>query len=315
MGAVTAPGGLYRSSGAAGRHFRTAAASPTFTAAVLTLAERLDAALGYPDQFHFVDMAAGDGRLLAGVRESLPARHRPRWRWSAVELAGPPAGLPPDVSWRRTPPEGVTGMIVANEWLDTIPVDVVVDVGGPRRLSVDSRGREQVAGRPTRAELDWLARFWPLDGPGSRSEVGHRRDAGWHRLVRTLRAGAVLAVDYPAGPAHSPGGSLTGFRAGRQVLPRPGGDTDLTAGVVFAALISAGQTAGAQVCLLSQRRAVDLLAAARERSKTSRPMHLLGEMAAAGDRAELRLPSGLGGFRWLLATSPGVAARPLLGIA
>lgn len=311
MRAATEPGGFYRSTGAPGRGFRTAAGSQVFAAAVLDLALRVDDELGRPRPFHFVDVGAGDGRLLAGVREGLPERRRPRWRWSVVELAGPPPGLAPEVSWLATPPSGVTGLIVANEWLDTVPVEVVVDQGGARKLRVDASGQEMLAERPSPADLDWLARFWPLS-PGARSEVGLERDRSWRWLVSTLAAGAAVAIDYPARPSWCPAGTLTGYRGGRQVPPRPTGDTDLTAGVVFAALVGAGRRRDGDALLVSQRRALELLGGPVERRREG-ATDLLAQLSLAGERTELRRRDGFGAFRWLVQTGGGIAARPLLG--
>src|SRR5262249_57339305 len=43
----------------------------------------------------------------------------------AVELAPRPAGLDPRIGWQPTPPAGITRPVLATEWLDYIPLDVV----------------------------------------------------------------------------------------------------------------------------------------------------------------------------------------------
>ncbi|NEC53028.1 hypothetical protein G3I18_31425, partial [Actinospica acidiphila] len=61
-----------------------------------------------------------------------------RVRPYAVELAARPPGLDDRIVWRDEPPEGVTGLLFANEWLDNVPVDVAeVDASGtPRYVRV-----------------------------------------------------------------------------------------------------------------------------------------------------------------------------------
>jgi SAM-dependent MidA family methyltransferase len=76
--ALYGEGGFYLAAGAPATAFRTAArASPLWAAAMLALASRVDAALGFPAEFSVVDVGAGGGELLAGLAGSAPAR------WSA----------------------------------------------------------------------------------------------------------------------------------------------------------------------------------------------------------------------------------------
>jgi hypothetical protein len=106
---------------------------------VRRLAGLVDDALGHPDPFDVVDVGAGRGELLSGLAD-VP----PRWRLTGVDLAPDPGRRTrgPGVGWRADVPP-VTGLLIANEWLDDVPLEVTFD--GRRVLG--RRGRHRVAGR------------------------------------------------------------------------------------------------------------------------------------------------------------------------
>src|SRR5262249_57660956 len=67
----------------------------------------------------------------------------------AVELAPRPAGLDPRIGWQPTPPAGITGLVIASEWLDNIPLDVVeLTAAGPALVLVDPATAAEPARRP-----------------------------------------------------------------------------------------------------------------------------------------------------------------------
>src|SRR4051794_26713566 len=107
-------------------HFRTSVhASPLFAGALLQLVERIDAALGRPRRFDLVDVGAGRGELLGTLFALLPGDLAGRARLTGVEVAPRPPGLDPAIGWRRDVPGDVVGLLVATEWLDNVPLDVV----------------------------------------------------------------------------------------------------------------------------------------------------------------------------------------------
>lgn len=328
------PDGFYAEHGAAGRHFATSAGRELYAVALLELLCRVDRALGRPDRLDLVDIGAGDGGLLHRMHRLAPPHLAGRLICTAVELSAAPHPLPGWLTWTNQLPSGVTGLITANEWLDTQPVQVVVDIGtGPRVVEVDPAGRERLAGRPTEAESDWLARHWPLTGPGSRAEVGVHRDTAWSRAVAALDRGAALAVDYPVlRPGHGLG-TLTGFRAGREVRPVPDGNSDITAAVVFGSVAAAGAaTAGAATAGVAAAGAAAAgVAAAPPGTASTRQMtqrralpglwrggadatggSTAHRLALHGQAAELCDRAGLGAHRWLCQTV-GICGRNLLG--
>ncbi|MFF5718724.1 SAM-dependent methyltransferase [Streptomyces buecherae] len=190
--ALYGPGGFYhRPEGPAG-HFRTSVhASPLYARAVATLLTRVDAALGHPAELALLDVGAGRGELLTGVLDALtPPGQRgagersgagagdlvARLRPCAVERAQRPAGLDPRVEWRDDlpAPGSLTGLLIANEWLDNVPVDVVevAPDGVPRQVRVAPDGTEELGDPLPPADAAWLADWWPWP-----EEPGHGWDA------------------------------------------------------------------------------------------------------------------------------------------
>lgn len=295
--ALYGEGGFYRPAGTPARHFRTSAGATTqWAGAVARLASRVDAALGEPADFTVVDMGAGGGELVAGLAGVAP----PRWRLLGVDVADRPEAMPARVEWRAEPPETFTGLLIAVEWLDVVPLDVVEQTdAGPRLVEVAADGRERCVAAPDAADTAWLARWWTPADVGDRAEVGRSRDDAWRAAVRRLARGAAVAVDYAVVVARDVAGTLTGYREGRQVLPVPDGSCDLTAHVLFESCAAAAQADDTLV--LSQRDALRRLG-----MQARRPVHegdaraYLEALSAAGEAAELLDPSGLGGFTWLV---------------
>lgn len=318
--ALYGPGGFYRDGPGPSAHFRTSVhVSPRFAEALVTLLHEVDAALGRPGTVDLVDVGAGRGELLTGMLNAAPPGLAGRLRCTAVELAARPDDLDPRIAWRSEPPARITGLAIANEWLDNVPVDVVEVTGdGPRVVLVDpGSGAERTGGPPPADDNAWLARWWPLRDPGARAEVGRHRCTAWAGLVRRLRRGMALAVDYGHDRAGRPAcGSLTGYRDGRLVPPVPDGRCDITAHVALDACAAAGQGAGAaDTFLTTQRTALRSLGVTGTRPPLglahSDPARYVRELSGASTSAELLSPDGLGAFTWL-AQSMGIALpRPL----
>lgn len=273
-------------------HFRTSAhASPLFAQALLRLLERVDRALGRPDRLDVVDVGAGRGELLRQLQSAAAPGLASRLRPVAVELAP---------GFERSIPDGVTGLLLATEWLDNLPLDVAeVDSGGVARyVLVDPGSGEEALGEPVAgADADWLDRWWPLTVPGTRAEIGRPRDEAWAAAVRRVLRGAALAVDYGhVAGARPPLGTLTGFRDGREVPPVPDGTCDLTAHVAVDALGDGH--------LVTQREALRALGVSGRRPPRALaerdPAGYLRRLATAGAAAELTDPAGLGAHYWLL---------------
>ncbi|GGY44344.1 SAM-dependent methyltransferase [Streptomyces omiyaensis] len=301
--ALYGPGGFFlRPEGPAG-HFRTSVhASPLFAAAVARLlvatAEELAA-----DEVALVDMGAGRGELVAGVLAAVPDGLRVRAY--AVERAARPDGLDPRVEWTGRPPRGVRGLLFANEWLDNVPVDVaeVDEDGTVRYVEVRADGTERPGAPVDGPDAAWLARWWPLSEPGERAEIGRPRDEAWAAAVGSLAAGRAVAVDYGhLRGSRPPFGTLTGFRAGREVAPVPDGTGDLTAHVALDAC-AAAVPARVAAELTTQREALHRLGVSGGRPPlalaSTDPAAYVRALSAAGEAAELTARGGLGDFLWL----------------
>ncbi|MBG6101094.1 SAM-dependent MidA family methyltransferase [Micromonospora vinacea] len=86
-----------------------------------------------------------------------------RIRFTAVEYAHRPESLPEEIDWTSEIPAGITGVLLATEWLDNVPLDVAVHTeDGWRYVLVDPHtGAESVGGPVSADDLDWLTTWWP----------------------------------------------------------------------------------------------------------------------------------------------------------
>jgi SAM-dependent MidA family methyltransferase len=286
-------------------HFRTSVhASPLFARALARLIGWVDAELGHPDVFDLVDVGAGRGELITVLPAILPGSLTARIRATGVEVVPRPSGLDPAVHWRRDVPAGITGLLVATEWLDNVPLDIVEtdERGRLRKVLVDrATGTETLGAEADPADRFWTSRWWP--GPG-RIEVGWPRDVAWAEAVGSVRRGAALCVDYGHVRAERPVlGTLTGYRQGRQVTPVPDGGCDVTAHVAMDAVAYA---TGVPHRMMRQREALRALGVDGSRpplelARTD-PAGYLRALSDAGAAAELTDPAGLGGHWWLWHT-------------
>ncbi|MEU9509487.1 SAM-dependent methyltransferase [Micromonospora sp. NPDC048170] len=354
--ALYGPGGFFVSGSGPAAHFRTSVhASPAFAAALLRLVEQVDTVLGHPDRLDVVDVGAGRGELLRALSAAMEAAAHPapvapgsarpspaavlplarRVRLTAVERAPRPDGLSVTINWLDDVPDGITGVLLATEWLDNVPLDVAVHTDGWRYLLVDpASGEETVGDRVDPADADWLDRWWPAPTAGAsaegatatgatvehtsgtdragsgfraatRAEIGRTRDEAWASAVRHVDRGVALAVDYGHLRGGRPvDGTLTGYRGGRQVPPVPDGSCDVTAHVAVDSVASAGaEVARCAYDLVSQREALRALGADGGRPPLSLaandPAGYVRALAAASAVAELTDPAGLGGHWWL----------------
>ncbi len=313
--ALYGPDGFYRQPAGPARHFRTSAhASTGLAVAVLVLLRAVDDALGRPARLDLVDVGAGRGELLDTVRRLAEPALAARTALLAVEAATRPPGLAADIGWSHRLPARVSGLLLANEWLDVVPVDVAQRTReGVRLVLVDpATGVESVGGEPAPQDAAWLQRWWPLDDQpvGSRAEVGRPRDAAWASVVARLDRGLAVASDYAHGLDQRASGAfgagtLAGYRDGRRVQPIPDGSCDVTAHVALDACAAVGASAGATATVLTNQRAALLALGLDPRAPDPAlarcdPVGYRDRLARASEAAELVDPGGLGGFGWLV---------------
>ena len=307
--ALYGEGGFYRRTGGPAAHFRTSVhASPLFAEALLRLARTTGLRT-------VVDVGSGRGELLAQLHEWDPGL-----RLVGVDVVDRPADLRADVEWSSTVPEVDSALLIANEWLDNVPLDVAVrTTDGDRLVLVDATGVESVGEPPADRDTAWLDRWWPLRENGDRAEIGWPRDVAWARVLDRLGSGIAVAVDYAHDRGDRPSlGTLTGYREGRLVVPVPDGSCDVTAHVALDACAEAGRRAGAtETVLISQREALTALGLVAEQPHSELASTDAGAYVAAivrvGQLAELRERGGLGDFGWLVQAFETPLPAALLG--
>jgi SAM-dependent MidA family methyltransferase len=263
--------------------------------------------------------AGADGSRGASVASGLAGRIAA----CAVEVAPRPAGLDPRIGWQRVPPVGITGLVIASEWLDDIPLDVVeLTAAGPAVVQVDpATGAERPGRPPDPADLAWVRAWWPLAVCGDRAEVGRARCEAWAEVIRRIDCGVAVAADYGHVKAARPTwGTLTGYREGRAVAPLPDGSRDITAHVALDACAAAGIAAGAgETVLTTQRAALRGLGLNARRPAlalaAADPERYARALGQASVNAELVDAEGLGGFGWLVQAAGISLPAPLARLA
>lgn len=288
--ALYGPEGFFRTSRPAD-HFRTSVHIGAFADAIAELARRTSAQT-------IVDLGAGGGELLAALEPILPGV-----RLIAVEKSTRPKALSDGIEWVDELPARIEGLLIANEWLDNVPVPIVELSAGTARevLIAPSRGEESL-GLPHKT--DWLDRWWPLTEDGQRAEVGAVRDAAWADAVSRVH-GTAIAIDYGHLAADRPPfGTLTSFLDGREVDVIPDGSRDITAHV---AVDSVAAACGGR--LIRQRDALMQLGLDGGRPPIelahSDPAAYIRRLNRSGEVGELLARGGLGDFWWIVTDTTG----------
>ena len=210
---------------------------------------------GRPAKIHYVEAGPGRGTL---ARDALGAAKRFGLEPRVHLVEGSPAlrevqrGLLPDAIWHddlATLPEDGPLLVVANEFLDALPVRqlVMTEAGWRERMVAHGDGRfVALAGdRPMDAAVPIERR---LAAPGAIIETCPGAAAAVQAVAQRLatQGGAALFIDYGyTVPAF--GSSLQAVRAHGRVDPFVDpGDADITALVDFAGLAEVAQAGGAR---------------------------------------------------------------------
>ena len=244
--------------------------SPLFAACLAAAVDPLLAAAGGGEILEF---GAGSGRLAADLVAALARRGRAPRRYRIVEpsrslqlrqrkfLEGVGAGATA-FEWLDAPPrETWSGVAIANEVVDALPVDRFrVTAQGCEAIGVVADGdafrwRAEPADAPLAAVVaDLQGRLPQPMRPGFTSELRPGQGDWLRDATASLGRGAFLIVDYGLPRAHyyhasRDGGTLAAFRRHRRVedlLAAPG-TQDLTAWVDFSALADAARAAGLEL--------------------------------------------------------------------
>lgn len=297
--ALYGPDGFYRAAGGPAAHFTTSThgeRGETLAVALIGLAHEVGAGT-------VIDLGAGRGELLTALASTAPDL-----RLAGVDVVERPGSLPERVAWHRSPggadlpdlPAGAAtdALVVAHEWLDVVPCPVAeVDAEGElREVHVDADGRETLGEPLTGDDREWAGHWWPTTAPGARVEVGRARDDAWAGMLDAWRPAAAVAIDYGHTRGTRPaGGSLVGYRAGRQVPPVPDGRADLTAHVAVDSLRQHGRLDQAEAV---RRWAPQAAPPDPGLARTDPAVYLRAVSARSARTALVQGPAG--GFSWVI---------------
>lgn len=285
-----------------------------------------------------LEFGAGSGALAAGILATLAAQDALPEHYRILEvsaelrdrqrqrLAQLPLALASRVEWLDALPPTISGVVLANEVLDALPVERFAWIKGQVRwlgVALDSQGLpvETVlerdppgADRIFRERFESLTPAWP---EGYRAELSTLL-APWVASVgERLERGALIAIDYGTGRsdlyrADRVQGTMRAYfrhRAHDDVYARPGLQ-DLTAWVDFTAVAEAAVGAGLTVSgyatqaafLLALGIESDVAAATVDRTR----------YALAGEARRLLMPTEMGETFKAIALTRGFDA-PLAG--
>jgi SAM-dependent MidA family methyltransferase len=219
-------------------------------------------------RFELVEAGAGDGQLTRDVLDAAARNHRDLYdqmRVILVERSAAARRQQSDVLAAHTDrvsaslealPSGVTGVIVANELLDALPVhSVTMTEGGLREVYVQERNGElgEIAGPISRRQIeDHLAQVGAALDLGARAEVGLDATEWIRRAAKALTHGFLLLFDYgheaqELYSATHASGTLVAYRhhtaSAAHWLESPG-NRDVTAEVDLTSIRHAAEAAG-----------------------------------------------------------------------
>lgn len=304
---ATGPDGFWRRETPVA-HFTTSTGTVLARAMVRLLGE-VDARLGFPATVDVMDVGAGEGRLLEEMRALLDGTDLgSRARLTGIDVRERPSDLPEDIAWgvadaTRDSLPTARGLVMAHEWLDEVPLDIVErdTQGADRIVLVDDDGRESLGAPPGADAAAWMAAWWPLQAIGERAEVGLSRDAAWARLCAMVEAGTLLATDY-GHIATERRPTLRGYRSGNIVDPTPDGSCNITAHVAMDACAAATPLDMA-VTMDTQAAALAALGLSGGLPDPSvlTPAEYARKLSVAWEAQALRDPAGRGSFTWLRA--------------
>lgn len=293
--------------------------SPMFGSTLAVYVERERNRVGEP--FRLVEVASGSGTLLRPLLEAFPTE-----TW-AVEVAAAarsalrsviPAGR--IVADLAEVPDPVRGVILANEFVDNLPMAIAqMTAEGWRERWVGLDG-DQLAffDHAVRPEVEsWLGEYAGPVEAGDWVEVQLEAAAWLRAALNRLVAGSLVLIDYGDLAenllSRRRDGTLRTYRAhhlGPHPLDDPGA-TDITADVNFSALVAVAQLAGARVELHRQddflaslglrQRLTDLRQAELELARRSETDARLRTRTLVSEAETLLHPRGLGDFRVLVA--------------
>ena len=279
--------------------------------------------LGYPSGFVVLEAGAGSGALLEALLSELSFRPRviavevsPAARRS-IEARLPEIEV---IHPKQLQSDRVTGVVIANELLDNLPMSIAVrEPGGWTERWVGLEGAELVlVEAPARREVvAWLDAY-ATSAPGGGIVECQLEAAAWLTgMIDRLSSGSILVIDYGdtdegLAPRRKEG-TLRTYRShhlGPYPLDEPG-ETDMTADVNFSALLGIARSTGMDCEMISQRQFLERmglgvrLGQLREKeidlARSGDTMERLRIRSRVKEIETLLHPRGLGDFRVLVA--------------
>jgi SAM-dependent MidA family methyltransferase len=295
--------------------------------------------LGRPLPFTLREYGAGAGTLALAVVEELERQAPPLAagmlyepvevnRHRLAELRARFAARSLTANLREPSERFPTGVVVANEYLDALPVHRLVRrAHGLRERYVDwSAGRFiEVEGPVSDPDLETAFRAMGVDVPDVVVEIRPGVRAWLAEVARDLESGVVIVIDYGGSSAelfgpHHPEGTVVGYRRHRLAtspLDDPG-EQDLTAHVDFGDLLSVARARGFDVLGLTSQAGF-LMACGLEtllRRAQSEPSATVQDLLVLRSAVRRLLdPRLLGGFRVAILGRGVAATPPLRGLA
>ncbi len=235
--------------------------------------------MGRPADFALREFGAGSGALFLALLDGLvriDSQLAATVSYQPIDLAAQRALIGERLATagagdRLSTADGpLTGVLIANEFLDALPVHRVIRLNGRlREIHVDWRdGRfVEVAGPTTDGRLDdWFRADGIELQENQRAEVNLAMLDWVTQLERDLERGYAIVIDYGAGAADlygpdRPTGTIRAFsgqRVSGDVLTDPG-SRDITSHVDFDALERQARDCGLEVC--GRRRSAEFLLA------------------------------------------------------
>ena len=209
---VTAPDETKRW-GKEGDYLTSIDVSPAFPRVLSKEIHEMWTVLGSPDSFEVIEAGAGRGWLSKGIlealKESFPELYRVI-RATAVEI-NPHLSEPgaEKLTWQRDLSGigggegggggGITGVIISNELIDSLPVHRVIERDGLKELYVGFDGSSflEVEGPPSTDALKaYLDRLGINLAEGERAEINLKAGEWIRRAGRLIKKGFVITIDY-----------------------------------------------------------------------------------------------------------------------
>lgn len=328
-----------RRSGRAGDYFTSVDVGPLFGALLASQMAEMWSVLrerGTP-HFHFVEAGASDGRLARDVLDAVAREWPQLYRALRVTLVDRSAAararqreaLGPherrlDVESVAALPPDISGVILANELLDALPVHVVVMTAtGLREIHVGEANGAlvEVLLPPARPEIERHLEAGGVTLPiGVRAEITLAATEWMEQAAGAVARGFLLLIDYGHeatelySEAHADG-TLTAYRAhgvDRVNWLEAVGSCDLTAHVNFTAIRRAAARAGLVPLGLVDQTYFLVALGLTKHLDAGRSLSSVRRRLAARTLID---PAGLGGTMKVMAFGKGVGLPALKGFA